>query len=434
MTLFATVRSGDVWLLVSVGALLGVDGFLAAAESAIGRTSLPKAHALASNRAAAGKALVRLVEEPHRYLNLLLLLSTIVRVGAVFLVAIVSGRYFGLWGQLLAFVGMAAVVFVVAEVLPKTWATVDADRVALATARPVLALSRLTPLQPLARGLIGLANVLVPGKGLQRGPFVSELELLGIVGAAVDDDVIEHEERELIASVLEFGDTVAREVMVPRPDMVVVEHDVTISAALDRAIEHGYSRLPVVGDTIDDVLGVAYTKDMMRAERSGKGAHTIATLSRTARFVPETKPLTRLMREMQAEKFHMVVLIDEYGGVAGLVTLEDCLEELVGDIVDEYDNETDDVQELESGHLLVDGGAAIHDVNQQLGTNIPDEDWDTIGGFVFSSLGHVPSEGEELQYEGHVFRAIRMDGRRVSQVLVTRPVSIEDEHMNEGSL
>ena len=161
---------------------------------------------------------------------------------------------------------------------------------------------------------------------------------------------------------------------------------------------------------------------MMRAERSGRGRDHVSTLSRTARFIPETKPLTRLMREMQAEKFHMAILIDEYGGVAGLVTLEDCLEELVGDIMDEYDNETDDVQELESGHLLMDGGTSIDDVNEQLGTDIPNEDWDTVGGFVFSSLGHVPAEGEELHYEGHVFRAIRMDGRRVSQVLVTRPV------------
>jgi putative hemolysin len=430
MNVFANVRSGDVWLLVSIALLLGVDGFLSAAESALGRTSLPKAAALASNREAAGRALVRLAEEPHRYVNLLLLLSTIVRVGAVFLVAVVSVRSLPRWGQALAYVGMVGLVFVLAEVLPKTWATVDSDRVALATARPVLALSRLTPLQPLARGLIGLANIIVPGKGLQRGPFVSEQELLGIVGAAVDDDVIEHEERELIASVLEFGDTVAREVMVPRPDMVVVEQGVTISASLDLAIEHGYSRLPVVGETTDDVVGIAYAKDMMRAERSGGGSDHVSTLSRPARFVPETKPLTRLMREMQAEKFHMVILIDEYGGVAGLVTLEDCLEELVGDIMDEYDNETDDVQELESGHLLMDGGTSIDDVNEQLGTDIPNEDWDTVGGFVFSSLGHVPAEGEELHYKGHVFRAIRMDGRRVSQVLVTRPVLTDHERID----
>ena len=198
MNVFATIRSGDVWLLVSVGLLLGIDGFLSAAESAIGRTSLPKAAALASNRAAAGRALVRLVEAPDRYVNLLLLLSTIVRVAAVFLVAVISGRYFGIWGQVVAFIAMSGLIFVMAEVLPKTWATVDADRVALATAQPVLALSRLTPLQPLARGLIGLANIIVPGKGLKRGPFVSEQELLGIVGAAVDDDVIEHEERGLL--------------------------------------------------------------------------------------------------------------------------------------------------------------------------------------------------------------------------------------------
>lgn len=431
MTMFAVIRSGDLWLIFGIAVLLAVDGFLSAAEAAIGRTSMPKAVALAGNKAAAGRALVRLAEEPHRYINLLLLLSTIVRVGAVFLVAVVSGRYFGVWGQVVAYTVMAGLVFVVAEVLPKTWATVATDHVALATARPVLALSRLTPLQPLARGLIGLANVLVPGKGLRRGPFVSEQELLGIVGAAVEDEVIEKEERELIASVLEFGDTVAREVMVPRPDMITAQSDSTVSAALDLAIEHGYSRLPVVGETSDDVLGVAYTKDLIRAERRGDGHQMVLSLARPARFVPETKPLTRLMREMQAEKCHMVLLVDEYGGIAGLVTLEDCLEELVGDIMDEYDNETDDVQELDTGQLLVDGGAAIHDVNQQLGTTIPDEDWDTVGGFVFSSLGHVPTEGEEVAFQGHVFRAIEMDGRRVTKVLVTRPMRFDND--NESS-
>ena len=428
MTMFAVIRSGDVWLLLGIAFLLALDGFLSAAESAIGRTSMPKAVALANDKAAAGRALMRLAQEPHRYINLLLLLSTIVRVGAVFLVAVVSGRYFGIWGQVIAYAVMAGLVFVVAEVLPKTWATVATDQVALATARPVLALSRLTPLQPLARGLIGLANVLVPGKGLRRGPFVSEQELLGIVGAAAEDEVIEKEERELIASVLEFGDTVAREVMVPRPDMITAECDSSVSAALDLAIEHGYSRLPVVGETADDVLGVAYTKDLIRAERRGDGHELVLSLARPARFVPETKPLTRLMREMQAEKCHMVLLVDEYGGIAGLVTLEDCLEELVGDIMDEYDIETDDVQELDTGQLLVDGGAAIHDVNHQLGTTIPDEDWDTVGGFVFSFLGHVPLEGEEVSFQGHVFRAIEMDGRRVTKVLVTRPVRFDNDN------
>ncbi len=174
---------------------------------------------------------------------------------------------------------LVGVIFVVAEVLPKTWAMVATDRVVLATARPVLALTRLTPLQPLVRGLIGLANVLVPGKGLRRGPFVSEQELLGIVGAAADDDVIENEERELIASVLEFGDTVAREVMVPRPDMVTVPSTARVSEALDVAIEHGYSRLPVIGDALDDVLGIAYTKDLMRADRSGSGTDLVASIS-----------------------------------------------------------------------------------------------------------------------------------------------------------
>jgi CBS domain containing-hemolysin-like protein len=293
----------------------------------------------------------------------------------------------------------------------------------LATARPTLALVRFPPLRAVARALIGLANVLVPGKGLRQGPFVSERELLGIVEAAAEDEVIEHEERRLIESIIEFGDTVAREVMVPRPDMVTVAATATITEALDLAIEHGFSRLPVSGESIDDVLGIAYTKDLVRAERDGRGFQPVAGMARSARFVPETKPVSLLMREMQAEKFHMAVLVDEYGGTAGLVTLEDCLEELVGDIVDEYDVEAPDVERLPTGELRVEGGVAIDEMNELLGFELPDEDWDTVGGFVLGTLGHVPAEGESIQFRGHRFTASRVEGRRISEVVVSSPAN-----------
>ena len=181
------------------------------------------------------------------------------------------------------------------------------------------------------------------GKGLEQGPFVSESELLGIVETAAEDEVIEEEERELIESIIEFGDTVAREVMVPRPDIVVIPDSATVSIALDIALEHGFSRLPVLSTADDEnVLGLAFVKDLMGAERTGGGERSVNEFIRPVRFVPENKPVNRLMREMQAEKFHLALVADEYGALAGLVTLEDCLEELVGDIVDEHDDEHDD--------------------------------------------------------------------------------------------
>lgn len=427
----AQTATSDVWLIGAVVVLLFADGFLSAAEAALARVSVPRATSLATERPRAGRALVRLVEDPYRYANGLLLTSTVVRLGSAFIVAFVARPYFGGWGLVVAFVVLVLLVFTLGEVIPKTLATLEPSKVALVAARPVLALTRVVPFGPVTRLLIGLSNVVVPGRGLERGPFVSEQELLGIVGAAVDDDVIEHEERELIASVIGFGDTVAREVMVPRLDMVTVDVGSTVGEALDLSLLHGYSRLPVVGDSSDDVVGVIYTRDLMQHERSGRSHLGVAGLMRPAHFVPETKPVAKLMREMQSAKFHLAVLVDEYGGVAGLATLEDCLEELVGDIADEYDVEEDDIIELGDGGLMVDGGLAVGDLNERLGSIFPDESWDTVGGLVFGLLGHVPAVGEIIEVDGYELTAANMEGRRVSRVRVRAIAPTSQEEGNE---
>ena len=266
--------------------------------------------------------------------------------------------------------------------------------------------------------MIGLTNILLPGKGLKEGPFVSELELLGIVEAAAQDEVIEHEERQLIESIIEFGDTVAREVMVPQPDMVVVSDTSTVSQALDLAIAHGFSRLPVSGTNDDDIVGLAYTKDLIRAERDGRGDVPVLELARPVRFIPENKPVSRLMREMQAGKFHLAIVVDEYGGIAGLITLEDCLEELVGEIVDEYDTEVATVERLPNGDYLVDGGTSIDDLNDLLHVNLPNEDWDTVAGFVFGTLEHVPEPGEAVEFDGWRFVTDEVEGRRIRRIRI----------------
>jgi CBS domain containing-hemolysin-like protein len=261
---------------------------------------------------------------------------------------------------------------------------------------------------------------------------VSEQELLGIVGAAAEDEVIEAEERELIESIISFGDTVAREIMVPRPDMVTVDADASVTAALDRAIAQGYSRLPVAGETSDDIVGVAHAKDLIRAEREGRGDDPVVQWARPANFIPETKPVAHLMREMQAGKYHLAVLVDEYGGTAGLVTLEDCIEELVGDIVDEHDVEDREVERLDGGDLLVDGGMAVDDLNDMLSIDLPAQDWDTIGGFLLGTLGHVPVEGEVVDHDGYRFTARRVEGRRVSLVHVGRIDSVDGHDGHDG--
>ncbi|MEQ1700743.1 MAG: hemolysin family protein, partial [Ilumatobacteraceae bacterium] len=310
----------DLLMLIVIVVLLFVLILTSVAEMGLSRMSKPRAASLADKGSKAGKALKRLVDEPERWVNPLLLTVNICQTVQATLTGIVAARMFGTWGVVVGVLLNVVVFFVLAEAVPKTYAVLHPQRAALMSARPVSALVAFPPLRWISNSLIKLTNVIVPGKGLESGPFVSEQELLGIVEVAAEDGVVEHEERELIESIIEFGDTVAREVMVPRPDIVVVDHTCTVTQALDIALREGYSRLPVVNTDDDDVRGVTYTKDLIRTERDGGGSRPVTELLRAVHFVPENKPVNRLMREMQAQKFHLALVADEYGAFAGLVT------------------------------------------------------------------------------------------------------------------
>jgi putative hemolysin len=421
----AAATAADYWMIVAILSLLGVLVFLAAAEMGLSRLSRHRAASLADSGSKSAKVLLRLVEEPERWVNSLLLTVNICQTVQATLTGIVAARLFGAAGVVVGVILNVVVFFVLAEAVPKTYAVIYPERAAKLAARPVNALASFPPLRWISRGLIGLTNVIVKGKGLEKGPFVNEQELLGIVEAAAEEGVVEHEERELIESIIEFGDTVAREIMVPRPDIVTVAHDATVTEALDVAIEHGFSRLPVLGPgEDDDVVGLAFAKDLMRAERDGRGGDPVVDLLRTVRFVPENKPVSRLMREMQAEKFHLALVADEYGAIAGLITLEDCLEELVGEIVDEHDDEAPTVEQIGESEYVVEGRLTIGDLNEVLGARLPDDDWDTVGGLVFSTLEHVPDEGESVELHGWSFTVVEMEGRRIRRVRVAH----HDEH------
>ncbi len=417
-------------LLLAIAAILMVLVVLAIAETGLNRVSVVKARSLAdSTDSKSARALVKLVEHPERFINPLLVTVTVLQTGQAYLAGILAQSLLpGWYGIAIAFVINVIVFFVLAESMPKTWAVLHTERAGLMTSRFTQVLVTFPPLRLISRGLIGLTNILIPGRGLKQGPFVSEQELLGIVGAAADDEVIEHDERELIESIIEFGDTVAREVMVPRPDMAIIPNEATVSEALDFAIDRGYSRLPVEGHDDEDVIGLAYTKDLMRAERAGDGARLAAELVRPIRFIPENKPVRQLMREMQTGKFHLAIVADEYGAVSGLVTLEDCLEELVGEIVDEYDNELPDVERLPTGEYLIVGGMAVSEVNELLDIDVPDDDWDTIGGFVFNTLGHPPEVGESIRHDGWELEVIEVEGRRIRRLRIALvPMHDEDD-------
>jgi CBS domain containing-hemolysin-like protein len=323
------------------------------------------------------------------------------------------------------------VVFVVAEAAPKTWAIQHPERAALLAARPVAALVDLAPLRLVSRALIGLTNIILPGKGLKQGPFISEEELLAMADVAAEADVIDVEERRLISSIIEFGDTIVREVMVPRPDMVTVDRDFRVGDVMEVVLLNGYSRIPVAGEDVDDIVGIVYAKDLMRAERDERDEEEVGALARPARFVPETKLVSELLKEMQAEQFHMAIVVDEYGGTAGLVTLEDLIEELVGEIVDEYDVEDAQVEPLPGGDYRVSGSLSIDDANELLDIKLPEGEWDTVGGLLFSTLGRMAAVGDSVDVPGFRVRVDRVQGRRIMRVRLSRLESTDEQAEDE---
>lgn len=415
----STPTVADWWMLLTIAVLLVFLFLTSLAEMGLSRVSKPKAQALADTGVRGGGHLLSLVSRPERWVNPLLLAVNVCQTVQATLTGVVAGRLFGPAGVAVGVALNVVVFFVFAEAVPKTYAILHPDRAALMTARPASWLVGFWPLRKVSQGLISLTNVVVKGKGLQKGPFVGEQEFLGIVEAAAEEEIIEHEERRLIESIIEFGDTVAREIMKPRPDIVSVDSTSSVNDALDQAFEHGVSRMPVMHEDEDgheDVIGIVYAKDLMRVVREGAGTAPIADLVRPAVIVPENKPVATVMRDMQRGHYHMAIVADEYGSVAGLVTLEDCLEELVGEIVDEHDEEEPKIRPLPNGEKLVDGALSLADFNDEFDLRLDEGEFDTLGGYLFGSFGRVPEQGESLAINGWRLTVEELEGRRITTV------------------
>ena len=414
------MTTSQVLMAAIVVGLIFLAGFFAMAETSLTRISRIKAITMEEEGRRGAARLTRLVEHPERFLNPVLLLVLVCHIIAATLVGALAEQLFGALGVVVAIFFEVVVIFVFAEAAPKTWAVQHTERAALLAAPVVSAIANFPPIRLLARALIGLSNIIIPGRGLREGPFVSEEELLATVDVATEDEVIEHDERRLIHSIIEFGDTVVREVMVPRPDMVSVEGKAQVSDVVEVAIAAGYSRLPAYDQGIDDIVGIVFLKDLVRDERDGRGAQEVRDLVREAHFVPETKRVTELLREMQRETFHIAIVVDEYGGTAGLVTLEDLIEELVGEIVDEFDVAEPPIEDLGNGEVRVNARMPIDEVNDLLHSELPTGDWDSVGGLVFNLLGHVPVEGETVEVDGHRLVAEKVQGRRIGRVRIAK--------------
>jgi putative hemolysin len=410
----------EVAAVVGFVALTLVAALLAAAETSLTRMSAARAEALHEDGRRGSAMLVRLVAERERILNPLLFLVLACHLGAATLVGALVQERWGLGAFFVAFVVELVVIFVVAEAIPKTLALSDLDRTALRLAPLMRAIGVFAPLRWVTSGLLAIAAKLTPGD--RRGSIVVlEDELLALAHQAAADETIEAEEQVLIESIIGFGDTLVREVMVPRPDMVVVHEDETIEQVLAKVDETGLSRSPVYRSGIDDIVGVTLLKDLVKAMRGGRGGQPVSTAMRESNFVPETKRTAELLREMQAASFHLAVVVDEYGGTAGLVTLEDLIEELVGEIVDEFDVEEPMIEKAEDGLIRVNGRVPLDLLSEVLGTDLPDGEWSTVGGLIVNSLGHIPDVGETLDVGEHQLRVERVDGRRIARVQV-RPL------------
>ena len=422
------------WLWVLAGFFVVAGSVLAIAESALTRMTRVRAMALREEGRRNAAILERIEADPPRYLNSIYLCVMVVQNGSAVLVAILAEREYGGLGVTLISFAFTILYFVFVEAMSKTFGILHSDRMALALAPLVWFLGRV--LAAPTRVLIGLANVLLPGKGIKAGPFVSEEEIRSMAQVGSEEGSIEEGERDLIHSIFEFGDRIVREVMVPRPDIVAVEDTQPLRDVQALVLTHGYSRVPVYHEDLEHIVGICYAKDVLKAIHQGKQDSPLVEVVREAHYVPETKKVAELLREMQQEKFHIAIVTDEYGSVSGLVTLEDLLEELVGEIADEYDQEEAEIAEVEPGVFRVSGKASIDDVNEVLEVELPDEGWDTVAGFVLDLFGKIPIEGEEQSFQRLLFRAEEIQGRRIAKVLITRlpsetqqePAGVEVSH------
>ena len=403
-------------MLVVAAVLVLVAGVLAMADAALTAFSKSRADGLVVSGRRGAPWVRRLVEDPAAALNTALLLRLAAEITAVVLVAVVCLELIDtLWIAVLAAAGaMLVVSFVVIGVAPRTLGRQHAEQVALSTAGPLLTITRV--LGPLPRLLIMLGNALTPGRGFREGPFATEAELRELVDIAEAGRVIESGERQMIHSVFELGDTIVREVMVPRTDVVFIESNKTLRQFQSLALRSGFSRIPVVGPGgLDDVVGIAYLKDVDRRlydNRDAESVERVESVLRPAFYVPDSKPVDDLLREMQAQRTHVAVVVDEYGGTAGVVTIEDLLEEIVGEITDEYDTEDVPVQQLEDGAVRVSSRLHIDELGDLFGIELSDDDIDSVGGLMAKQLGRVPIPGAEVEVGGLQLVAEGPAGRR----------------------
>jgi CBS domain containing-hemolysin-like protein len=430
------------WLaLITVLLLICVSGFFSAAEIGILSLGKYRLRQLAESGSRAGKILHALMERPGRMLTAILITITAINYTAETIASdwsierLAAPTHEGGFGWPLSLslaLSVAVVTLLVliwAEITPITYAAANPERVARWTAAPVHAATLVLALP--ARLITGLAHLVSGARPAE--PFVTEDEIKTIVTMETERGVLEEEEKEMIHSIFAFGDRVAREVMVPRIDIVGVQRNDTIEAALKIAAERGYTRLPVYHASLDHVVGLLHIRDLVPAVQSGQLETRVWRLMRQPYFVPETKKVAELLQELRLRRQSLAIVLDEYGGTAGLVTLEDLLEEIVGEIYDEYDVESPAVQQIAADTYIVDGRMSVHDVEDLLETALPEGDFDTVAGLLYDHVGRVPALGDTLGHEHLTFSVEQLARHRISKVRIKVGPKPADEEEAEGN-
>jgi len=416
--------------------LLFFAGFLAGTESALSNLSRVFIEHKSATKSRSSRALTKFAADPSRFLNVVLLVRKSAEFGAAALVAQIALNQISNQREALALTVLVMVVasYVLVGVGPRTLGKQHPEKWALPGAVVALLLARV--LSPVTRLLIAIGNAITPGKGFKKGPFSTEAEFRDLVDQARERGFVEEDEHEMIHSVFELGDTLVREVMVPRTEMVYIERGKTLRQALSLALRSGYSRIPVIGEDLDDIVGIAYIKDLAKRShdyREAEQSERVEELMRPANFVPENKMADELLKEMQSEQIHLAIVVDEYGGTAGLVTIEDILEEIVGEISDEFDDEDDEqLEQLSKSKYRARARIHLEDLERELGITFADEDKesvDTLGGLLGKHIGQVPIPGSEITIGSWRFIAERPVGRRkrVGTVLIENEGGENDE-------
>jgi putative hemolysin len=435
--------------LIFLVVLIALNAFFSASEIAV--ISVPKLRLkqLSEDGHKTADVLYRLADDSSRFLatiqigvtflGFLLAASAAVSLSGGLTAALATVPFIAPAAQAVAVglitIALALVTLIFGELAPKSIALAHSERIALFVARPIDLLARLA--SPLVRGLVWATNLVAKPFGGQprRGlPIVTEEEIKTLVDAGEESGMLEEDEKEMIYSIFEFGETLAREVMVSRVDIVALDADTLLMDAMDVIIKHNHSRVPVYQDNIDNVIGILYAKDLLKVlrEKGREAANQIklSDIVRPAAFTPESKKVDELLEDMQKRRIHMAIVIDEYGGTAGLVTIEDILEEIVGEIQDEYDQAEEAlIQDLGENEWLIDARANLSDINDLLKCNIPIDESDTLGGFIYESLGKVPLPGDEARHEDLLLKVVNVAGRRIGKIRVTRVIkdAVEEE-------